>query len=81
MEALDILILNSFGLQQVNPLLHNGPISILTTPGIGGWWTRPSNWKSNTLIAFGGIFAVTYAVWSVSAEKEVSYAHMSITSL
>ncbi|KAF9466480.1 hypothetical protein BDZ94DRAFT_169184 [Collybia nuda] len=36
----------------------------------GGWWTRPSNWKSNTAIAFAGILGVTYAVWSVSAEKE-----------
>ena len=37
----------------------------------GGWWTRPSNWVSNTAIAFSGILAVTYAAWSVSAEKEV----------
>ncbi|KAF8876837.1 hypothetical protein BD779DRAFT_1559300 [Infundibulicybe gibba] len=37
----------------------------------GGWWTRPSNWKSNTAIAFGGILAFTYATWSVSAAREV----------
>ncbi|KAH0585012.1 hypothetical protein H2248_008281 [Termitomyces sp. 'cryptogamus'] len=36
----------------------------------GGWWTRPSNWRSNTAIAFGGILAITYGVWTVSAEKE-----------
>ncbi|KAF8072081.1 hypothetical protein FPV67DRAFT_1411333, partial [Lyophyllum atratum] len=36
----------------------------------GGWWTRPSNWRSNTAIAFAGILAVTYGVWQVSAEKE-----------
>ncbi|TCD60707.1 hypothetical protein EIP91_009644 [Steccherinum ochraceum] len=39
----------------------------------GGWWTRPSNWKSNTAIALVGIFATTYAVWQVSAEKEIRY--------
>ncbi|TFK52871.1 hypothetical protein OE88DRAFT_1697250 [Heliocybe sulcata] len=36
----------------------------------GGWWTRPSNWKSNTAIAFAGILAITYATWQVSADKE-----------
>ncbi|KAI0752604.1 hypothetical protein C8Q80DRAFT_1096978, partial [Daedaleopsis nitida] len=37
----------------------------------GGWWTRPANWKSNTAIAFAGIFAVAYGVFTVSADKEV----------
>jgi hypothetical protein len=41
------------------------------TKGAGGWWVRPSNWKSNTTIAFAGILGVTFAVWSVSADKEV----------
>ncbi|PFH46415.1 hypothetical protein AMATHDRAFT_7852 [Amanita thiersii Skay4041] len=36
----------------------------------GGWWTRPTNWVSNTAIAFTGILALTYATWSVSAEYE-----------
>ncbi|PSR73242.1 hypothetical protein PHLCEN_2v10902 [Hermanssonia centrifuga] len=36
----------------------------------GGWWTRPSNWKSNTAIAFAGILAVTYGAFNVSREKE-----------
>ncbi|KAF9488478.1 hypothetical protein BDN71DRAFT_1457160 [Pleurotus eryngii] len=36
----------------------------------GGWWVRPSNWKSNTAVAFGGILALTYATWSVSADHE-----------
>ncbi|KAF8240705.1 hypothetical protein L208DRAFT_1231366, partial [Tricholoma matsutake] len=36
----------------------------------GGWWTRPSNWVSNTAIAFTGILAITYVAWSISAEKE-----------
>ncbi|ETW77496.1 hypothetical protein HETIRDRAFT_389067 [Heterobasidion irregulare TC 32-1] len=39
----------------------------------GGWWTRPSNWKSNTAILFGGILAVTYGVWTLSADKEWRY--------
>ncbi|EMD30810.1 hypothetical protein CERSUDRAFT_60811 [Gelatoporia subvermispora B] len=37
----------------------------------GGWWSRPSNWKSNTAIVFGMIFAITYTLASVGAEKEV----------
>ncbi|EJF59934.1 hypothetical protein BD309DRAFT_961683 [Dichomitus squalens] len=36
----------------------------------GGWWTRPSNWKSNTAIAFAGILTVAYGVFTVSADKE-----------
>ena len=39
---------------------------------IGGWWTRPSNWKANTAILFAGILGVSYGVWTVSADKEVS---------
>ncbi|KAL4244938.1 hypothetical protein ABKN59_009974 [Abortiporus biennis] len=39
----------------------------------GGWWTRPSNWKANTAIAFAGIFAITYGAWTVSADHE--YRH------
>ena len=38
---------------------------------LGGWWTRPSNWKSNTAIAFTGILTVAYGVFTVSADKEV----------
>ncbi|KAI0942835.1 hypothetical protein AcV7_002136 [Taiwanofungus camphoratus] len=45
----------------------------LNTRCLGGWWTRPSNWKSNTAIAFAGILAITYGVWTVSAEREVRY--------
>ncbi|KIM80654.1 hypothetical protein PILCRDRAFT_73008, partial [Piloderma croceum F 1598] len=37
----------------------------------GGWWTRPANWKSNTAIVFGGILAIAYGVFSVSAAREV----------
>jgi hypothetical protein len=40
-------------------------------PDAGGWWVRPSNWASNTVIAVGGMAAVLYAVWHVSANNEV----------
>ncbi|TFK31914.1 hypothetical protein BDQ12DRAFT_68685 [Crucibulum laeve] len=36
----------------------------------GGWWVNPSNWKSNTFIAFAGGLAVVYAAWNVSANRE-----------
>ncbi|KAF9652263.1 hypothetical protein BDM02DRAFT_3109239 [Thelephora ganbajun] len=39
----------------------------------GGWWTRPSNWRANTAIAFAGIIGATYGVWSFSADKEWRY--------
>ncbi|KIJ10690.1 hypothetical protein PAXINDRAFT_85659, partial [Paxillus involutus ATCC 200175] len=38
----------------------------------GGWWTRPSNWASNTTITMIGILAIAYGVWNVSAEREVT---------
>ncbi|KAI0791485.1 hypothetical protein BC629DRAFT_365268 [Irpex lacteus] len=40
----------------------------------GGWWTRPSNWKTNTAVAAAGIAALAYATWTVSAEHEVRLA-------
>ncbi|KAF8336258.1 uncharacterized protein EI90DRAFT_152771 [Cantharellus anzutake] len=36
----------------------------------GGWWTRPSNWKSNTAIVGLGIAAITYVTWKYSAARE-----------
>ncbi|KZP20339.1 hypothetical protein FIBSPDRAFT_827135 [Athelia psychrophila] len=39
----------------------------------GGWWVRPSNWKSNTAIVFGGILAIGYGVFTISAAKEWRY--------
>ncbi|KAL1948095.1 hypothetical protein VTO73DRAFT_12170 [Trametes versicolor] len=36
----------------------------------GGWWTRPTNWKTNTAIAFAGILTVAYGVFTLSADKE-----------
>ncbi|KAF8581205.1 hypothetical protein K439DRAFT_1354742, partial [Ramaria rubella] len=39
----------------------------------GGWWTRPKNWVSNTIIAGVGIAVVTYSVFKVSARNEWRY--------
>ncbi|KII91964.1 hypothetical protein PLICRDRAFT_173745 [Plicaturopsis crispa FD-325 SS-3] len=36
----------------------------------GGWWTRPSNWRSNSIIVFGGIVALSYGVATVSWAHE-----------
>ncbi|KAH9924979.1 uncharacterized protein BXZ73DRAFT_103356 [Epithele typhae] len=36
----------------------------------GGWWTRPSNWKSNTAIATAGLLIISYGIFTVSADKE-----------
>ncbi|KAI0308646.1 hypothetical protein OF83DRAFT_200294 [Amylostereum chailletii] len=43
----------------------------------GGWWTRPSNWKANTAVLFGGILVATYGVWTLSADKEIRYIEPS----
>ncbi|KAJ4474988.1 hypothetical protein J3R30DRAFT_3294806, partial [Lentinula aciculospora] len=39
----------------------------------GGWWVRPSNWKSNTFIVATGIAGICYMVHRVSASKEHRY--------
>ena len=76
-EARDIHTPRQFGHRQVRssdfpvpnrlrPLLELG-----AAPCLGGWWTRPSNWKANTFIAFAGIIGATYGVWNLSADKEV----------
>ncbi|KAF0494325.1 hypothetical protein F8M41_021268 [Gigaspora margarita] len=36
----------------------------------GGWWTRPSNWKSNTAITLAGMSVIIGVVWKISAENE-----------
>ncbi|KAH7101748.1 hypothetical protein BKA62DRAFT_638275 [Auriculariales sp. MPI-PUGE-AT-0066] len=36
----------------------------------GGWWTRPSNWKSNLGIISAGAGLIVYGVWSWSAKHE-----------
>lgn len=70
-QVLDIHTLNMCGLQLVRTREafddYCGNVFMQ-----GGWWTRPSNWRMNTAILFGGILAVTYGAWSLSAAKEVS---------
>ncbi|OCF78662.1 hypothetical protein I204_00604 [Kwoniella mangroviensis CBS 8886] len=36
----------------------------------GGWWSRPSNWATNTAICVFGIGLATFGVWRLSASKE-----------
>lgn len=37
----------------------------------GGWWTRPSNWKTNTGFVALGLGLAVYGVWQMSADREV----------
>ncbi|KAI8601564.1 hypothetical protein EDD21DRAFT_374157 [Dissophora ornata] len=37
----------------------------------GGWWTQPTNWKSNTAVAVGISATIVAAAWKYSAENEV----------
>lgn len=72
--ALGIAIQRKYGRQQVRrtTLTFRVPHVPYLSSIIGGWWTRPSNWKANTAIVFAGILAVSYGVWTVSADREVS---------
>ncbi|OAQ31165.1 hypothetical protein K457DRAFT_109757 [Linnemannia elongata AG-77] len=36
----------------------------------GGWWTQPTNWKSNTAVAVGITATIVAAAWKYSAENE-----------
>ncbi|KAF9172926.1 hypothetical protein BGX21_004134 [Mortierella sp. AD011] len=36
----------------------------------GGWWTQPTNWKSNTAVAVGITAAIVAGAWKYSAENE-----------
>ncbi|PWN36311.1 uncharacterized protein FA14DRAFT_54019 [Meira miltonrushii] len=36
----------------------------------GGWWTRPSNWRTNTAVCIAGIGLVSYFTWMYSAKVE-----------
>ncbi|KAI1095836.1 hypothetical protein F5B19DRAFT_439247 [Rostrohypoxylon terebratum] len=36
----------------------------------GGWYTQPSNWKTNTAAFAGVIITLTAAIWKLSAERE-----------
>ncbi|KAG0239319.1 hypothetical protein BGW41_007804 [Actinomortierella wolfii] len=40
----------------------------------GGWWTQPTNWKSNTAIAVAIAGTITAAAWKFSAEHEQRHA-------
>jgi hypothetical protein len=63
---------------------HSPPLSssaqASNVPGIprtaltptGGWWSRPTNWASNTAITVAGIAVATYSIWKLSARNEVS---------
>lgn len=39
----------------------------------GGWWTQPTNWKSNTAVAVGITATIVAAAWKYSAENEVFF--------
>jgi hypothetical protein len=39
----------------------------------GGWWSRPANWRSNTIVALAGIGLATFGVWRISARNEVCH--------
>jgi len=66
--VLDIRTRNTSGRRQVR---NEQKIPSAVSLSIGGWWVRPSNWVSNTVIAAGGMAAVLYAVWQLSADREV----------
>lgn len=70
--VLDILTRRRCGRQQVrvkDPFYLTVSLPYIAT--LGGWWTRPSNWKANTAILFAGILTITYGAWTVSADREV----------
>ena len=69
------------GLIHLVPVLlayHARPVPFYGS--IGGWWTRPHNWKSNTAVACGLIGLMTWGVWRVSAEREVRQFMNGITA-
>ncbi|KIK56364.1 hypothetical protein GYMLUDRAFT_47140 [Collybiopsis luxurians FD-317 M1] len=39
----------------------------------GGWWVRPSNWKSNTFVVSAGIAGMAYLLFQLSSSKEHRY--------
>ena len=68
--VLDIRTRNMSGHQQVR---NDQEIPSAISSSLGGWWVRPSNWASNTVIAIGGMATVLYAVWKISADREVCW--------
>ena len=44
----------------------------MCTDPTGGWWSRPSNWKMNTLLTGVVIGVMSVGIWRFSTEREVS---------
>ncbi|KAI9217059.1 hypothetical protein BC828DRAFT_392089 [Blastocladiella britannica] len=48
----------------------------------GGWWSQPKNWKSNTLVAAGGLALVTGLImrWANNNQRQLHehYGHRKI---
>ena len=40
----------------------------------GGWWTRPANWRSNTIVVSTALLFTVYGIWTYSADREVHCA-------
>lgn len=80
--VIDIRIQNKCGLQLVRTRHFSTILYYLTglSTNSGGWWVRPSNWKSNTFIVAAGIAGICYLVGNVSASKEVRLEHPALHS-
>jgi hypothetical protein len=39
----------------------------------GGWWSRPSSWKSNTAVVATAVAFSVYGIWQFSAAREVRW--------
>ncbi|KAK7464739.1 hypothetical protein VKT23_005945 [Stygiomarasmius scandens] len=39
----------------------------------GGWWVRPSNWKTNTAVFSGFIALTVYGLYTFTSQREVRY--------
>ncbi|ORZ36775.1 hypothetical protein BCR44DRAFT_1375059, partial [Catenaria anguillulae PL171] len=37
---------------------------------MGGWWSQPKNWKSNTAVVAGGLVLITSLIWKFSNDKQ-----------
>ena len=61
---------NTCGRLRVGAPFHPSCFRLIIA-SVGGWWVRPSNWASNTVVAGIGIAVITYGVWSLSAKLEV----------
>ncbi|AXA51172.1 hypothetical protein MRET_3055 [Malassezia restricta] len=36
----------------------------------GGWWSRPKNWATNTLVVASGLAVISYGIFKFGAERE-----------